>query len=175
MGIPIDGNIVSFKEKLVQQKGFIFEYCESSSDRLRHEEYLEVKQGSFSGVPIDYIRIYSTPCKHIVYSVVINLLFDSKLEGERFFNRVKETAETKYGKSYRPHELPYGYSPRTGIRIDNSKGCIDITDPIGPLGAGDYKHWAVTIHYIDKTNNTISVKEQISSEKSLKQKWDSDI
>ena len=88
MSIPIDGSIEDFKQKLIQ-KGFILEPREVRTDIVRHEEFYGVKHGTYSGEPIESIRLMSTPRSNTVFGVVIDLKFDSKSGGELFLIALK--------------------------------------------------------------------------------------
>ena len=170
MSIPIDGSIENFKQKLIQ-KGFILEPGVVRTDIVSHEEFYFVKHGTYSGAPIEKINIFSTPRSNIVFGVVIDLKFDSKSDGERFFNRVKNVAEDKYGISSRPADLVNAYPPGKGVCLDFYMGYIGIAYPTGPFSDGTGIKWLVTISYFDKVNKDIAINEQIY----LKKERDSDI
>lgn len=170
MSIPIDGSIEDFKQKLIQ-KGFILEPREVRTDIVRHEEFYGVKHGTYSGEPIESIRLMSTPRSNTVFGVVIDLKFDSKSGGELFFNRVKNVAEDKYGVSSTPTELVWVDSQPKGVGLRCFYiGHISISYPTGSCN-GD-NTWYVTICYIDRMNyNIIAINEQMD----LKKERDSDI
>lgn len=171
MGIPIDGNIETFKQKLVQ-KGFKLVDPTIYSDIVSYEEIWARTGGTYAGEPIDAIIIYSSPHSKTVFGVVLNILFDTKLDGERFFNRVKNVAEKKYNTSSTYGNVAHGYGPRMGVTLEFSKGTITVSDPAGPLSSRYYTDkWCVTIAYFDEFNHNISLDEQIF----LKEQRDSDI
>ncbi len=98
MGIPIDGNIETFKVKLEQQKGFKFENIPglTADPNVMCIQNLIVKNGSFAGGPIRVMSLGGSPCSKTLCTVVLEIPFNKQEQAQHYVNRIIKKAEEKY-------------------------------------------------------------------------------
>lgn len=156
MGIPIDGNIETFKQMLVQQKGFKLTNLDKNEEKFSYFEMFDVENGLFVGMPVERIFIYSSPLTKTVYRVILNFVVDSKEEGDNFINRVISVAKKKYNPSV-SSLVPFS---RPGVSLDFSEGMICVSDTYEYNGK-----FRLIILYSDNLNGRNATRETRKIEK----------
>lgn len=152
MGIPIDGNLETFKENLIR-KGLKLEPLEEFScgcDIYTTPYYIDgflVKDGVFVGEKIGIIQIGASPLSKTVYKVTLYLIFDTEYHAKRFVNRIVKVAENKY------NTISSRAGNYTNLNLDN--GTINVEDAdntVSRLSKYFPDKWKVRVTYWDEEN-----------------------
>ena len=159
MGIPIDGSLTSFIDKL-QAKGFTVSFADDDIAGL---------EGPFSG-STRTVWVYATPQTSKVYCVIVQLRTSKSWSSlKSTYSEFKQMLTNKYGEPYgsetftRPYYEGDGYE-MTALRNDKCSFVQLFETPTGTvmLYISDSSDGSVMLSYRDKINSDIYDAEQSS-------------